>query len=92
VSSAAELAGWARSRGRWSSHPVVGSLLVLPEHVGVVVAVRGGSVVSVDGNWSDRVTRVRRSIGEASGYVLPPEPDVLLMGAFSSTAGRMAGD
>jgi hypothetical protein len=90
VSSAAELAGWARREGRWSSRPVVGSLLVLPEHVGVVVAVGRGAVVSVDGNWSDRVTKVRRSAGEAIGYVTPPEPELTLMDPFAPGRAALA--
>ncbi len=89
VSSAGELARWAREVHRWSGRPQVGGLLVLPEHVGVVVAIHGATVTSIDGNWSDRVTRVTRPVHEAAGYVSAPEPRILLMDAF--VRGPLAG-
>ena len=73
-----EIRRWAMRTGRWTTRPRRGSLVVFRHaHVGVVERVSGGSVVTIEGNHSNRVARVWRSPREIRGYVRlsPPTPD-----------------
>lgn len=82
IASAGAMAAWARRTGRWSHRPTPGSVLVLPAHVGVVVAVHGARITSVEGNWSNKVSRVERSAREPLGYLAAPAPDGLRSAGF----------
>ena len=62
---------WALRTGRWHHTPRAGNLIVEPGHVGVVVAVSSArhTLVSIEGNYSDRVSSVGHGWGDALGYV-----------------------
>jgi len=67
---------WAQSTGRAVPNgpgvvPTPGDLIVFGDHhVGIVEQVRpDGSVQTIEGNYSDQVSRVARGAGEATGYV-----------------------
>ena len=67
---------WAQQTGRAIPNgpgvvPTPGDLIVFGDHhVGIVEAVRpDGSIQTIEGNYSDQVSRVIRGSGEASGYV-----------------------
>jgi hypothetical protein len=64
------LRAWARATGRWRSTPRSGDLIVFPQHVGLVEAVyRNGTLTTIEGNSSNRVSRRHRRWREAGGYV-----------------------
>lgn len=59
-----ELVAWASFNSRWHRardgyRPRPGDLVVYgrAEHIGMVGAVRAGRIVTIEGNWSDRVSR-----------------------------------
>ena len=67
---------WAQSNGRTVVNgpgvvPSPGNLIIFGDHhVGIVEKVLpNGSIQTVEGNYSDQVSRVIRSAGEATGYV-----------------------
>ncbi len=70
-----DIPGWARAAGRWipaSRHDLVaaGDLIVFSGHVGVVEAVRGAAgFTTIEGNYSNRLSRVQRGLGEPVGFV-----------------------
>lgn len=68
IAGAAGVAAWARSTGRWRRAPRPGDLAVYGGHVGIVVAVRGSAMTTIEGNWSDRVSRLSRSRRDAFGF------------------------
>jgi hypothetical protein len=50
--------------------PQPGDLIVFPEHIGIVERVLpGGQLQTIEGNYSNQVSRVTRSSGEAIGFV-----------------------
>jgi hypothetical protein len=48
--------------------PRPGDLAVYNGHVGIVTSVADSRMTTIEGNWSDRVSRLRRSRGEALGF------------------------
>ena len=60
-----------RSRTAPASRPQPGDLIVFGDHhVGIVENVLpNGSIQTIEGNYSDQVSRVIRGAGEATGYV-----------------------
>jgi hypothetical protein len=66
---------WAQRSGRAmpassGQNPRPGDLIVWDEHIGIVEAVRpDGSVQTIEGNSSDRVSRRVHAKGSALGYV-----------------------
>jgi hypothetical protein len=67
---------WAQSTGRAIPNgpgvkPTPGDLILFGDHhVGIVEQVNAdGSVQTIEGNYSDKVSRVTRGAGEATGYV-----------------------
>ena len=74
LGSVAEITDWAQQTGRYlppSAPPQPGDLILFgDEHVGIVESVQpDGSLVTVEGNYSDAVSRVHRSAAEATGFV-----------------------
>jgi hypothetical protein len=69
IASAAGMRSWAQRSGHWRRTPRTGDVAVYVHHVGVVVAVNGSRMTTVEGNWSDRVSRLSRARGEALGFV-----------------------
>jgi cell wall-associated NlpC family hydrolase len=71
LGSVAEIADWARRTGRLVSQPQPGDLILFgTEHVGIVETVNpDGSLVTVEGNASDAVSREVHEPGEATGFV-----------------------
>lgn len=72
--SVADLTDWAYRTGRLlpaGATPSPGDLILFGDrHVGLVEQVNSdGSLETVEGNYSNAVTRVRRSPAEATGYV-----------------------
>jgi hypothetical protein len=68
---------WAKRTQRWRTRPHKGNIVVFRGHVGIVERVVGGStIVTIEGNHSNRVARVWRSRSEPLGYVRlhPVEP------------------
>ena len=63
--------------GRWSSTPAVGDVYTITRiggsgrHVGLVVAVNGGTVTVIDGNWDNKVARYNRPASSAVGFGVP---------------------
>jgi hypothetical protein len=69
IAGAAGVRAWAQRTGRWVRSPRPGDLAVYgSEHVGVVVSVAGSRMTTIEGNWSDRVSRLNRARGEAYGF------------------------
>ncbi len=69
-----DIRAWAQATGKWvpnqgaqSARP--GDLIVFPGHVGIVDHVEGSTIVTIEGNHSDKVDQVRRGASEAVGYV-----------------------
>jgi hypothetical protein len=66
---------WAQQSGRAepvssSYQPKPGDLIVFNEHIGIVENVLpGGKIQTIEGNYSDKVSRNTRSRGEAIGFV-----------------------
>ena len=69
------LYAWAQRSGRAvpassGQDPKPGDLIVWDEHIGIVESVRpDGSIQTIEGNSSDRVSRRMHSKGDALGYV-----------------------
>ncbi len=69
------LYGWAQKAGRAVPNgpgvvPRPGDLIVWDEHIGVVEGIRpDGSIATIEGNSSDRVSRRVHEAGSALGYV-----------------------
>lgn len=65
-----EVRRWGQRTGRWQARPAKGAIVVFRHaHVGVVERVSGSSVLTIEGNHSNRVARVWRSPSEIRGYV-----------------------
>jgi hypothetical protein len=67
---------WAQQTGRATANgpgvrPAPGDLIVFGDHhVGIVESVLpDGSIQTIEGNYSNKVSRVIRGAGEATGYV-----------------------
>ena len=67
------LYSWAQSAGKAlpkNATPQPGDLIVWDEHIGIVESVGpGGTVNTIEGNSSDRVSRRQHPAGSALGYV-----------------------
>jgi hypothetical protein len=68
IASAAGIRAWAQRTGRWRRLPRVGDVAVYSHHVGIVVYVTGSRMTTIDGNWSNRVSKVSRRRYEAIGF------------------------
>ena len=68
VASAAGIRAWAERTGHWRHLPRPGDVAVFSHHVGIVVYVAGSRMTTIDGNWSNRVSRVSRRRHEAIGF------------------------
>ena len=67
-----------KDNGAWSSTPQLGAIIFFYvsgdiNHQGVVVAIQGGRVITVEGNYSDKVSKNSYPIGDAriAGYGIP---------------------
>lgn len=93
IGRTADIATWARRTGRWHHTPKPSNLIVMAGHVGIVEKVFADhTLLSIDGNWSNRVTRVRRRWSEALGYVrVTPRsvPDPPLRARIEAVPGRV---
>jgi hypothetical protein len=74
--SVAEITSWAARTGRLlsaSATPQAGDLILFGDrHIGIVESVNAdGSLTTVEGNYSNAVSRVHRSPAEATGFVRP---------------------
>jgi len=73
--SAQEWADVARAKGRWRSEPWPGMVgVILEEDRHHVVLVKDASpecdwLISVDGNWEDKVAEVERHVNRFAGFV-----------------------
>lgn len=72
---------WFKERKRWGSTPKVGALVFFDwnkdkraDHVGVVEAVKGEKVYTIEGNKNNSVQRVIRSNASVLGYGYPAYP------------------
>ena len=69
------LYAWAKKAGKAvpasSGQPRAGDLIVWDEHIGIVESVSGGTIRTIEGNSSDKVSRrtYGRGAGGAIGYV-----------------------
>lgn len=68
MASAAGIRAWAVRTGHWRHLPRPGDIAVFSHHVGIVVYVAGSRMTTIDGNWSNRVSRVPRRRREAIGF------------------------
>ena len=93
IGRTADIAMWARRTGRWHHTPRPSNLIVLAGHVGIVEKVFADhTLLSIDGNWSNRISRVRRRWSEALGYVrVTPRsvPDPPLRARIEAVPGRV---
>lgn len=71
-------AGYFRKAGRWYSSPQPGDIIFYgptgkEEHQGIVESVNGSAVFTIEGNWSDKVSRRQLSLRDPtiSGYGRP---------------------
>lgn len=69
-----DVRAWAQRAGHWTDAaagpPRPGDLIVWSGHIGMVEGVRpDGSIQTIEGNSSDRVSRRVHSAGDALGYV-----------------------
>lgn len=71
---------WAKQNKRWSSKPMPGAAIIYDfeggraaggDHIGLCVAVEGGKVASIDGNYGDKVSAYQPNLAHVLGYVLP---------------------
>lgn len=62
---------WAQRVGRLVSRPQRGDLVGYRNglHIGIVESVSGNSFTSIEGNWSNRVSRVGRTVGSSYFFV-----------------------
>jgi hypothetical protein len=68
MASSAGIRLWAIRTGRWRRYPRPGDVAVFVGHTGIVESVAGRSMTTIDGNWSNRVSRVARTRGQALGF------------------------
>jgi hypothetical protein len=68
IASAAGIRSWAQRTGRWRHLPRPGDMAVYHGHVGIVASVEGSRMTTIEGNWSDRVSRLSRGRREALGF------------------------
>jgi len=68
IASAAGIASWAQRTGRWTHRPRAGDVAVYVGHAGIVASVNGSHMVTIEGNWSNRVSELNRRQGEALGF------------------------
>jgi hypothetical protein len=68
IASAAGIRAWAGRTGRWRQLPRAGDVAVYTGHVGIVASVTGSRMTTIEGNWSNRVTRLSRRRNEALGF------------------------
>jgi nucleoid-associated protein YgaU len=85
---------WFKKQKRWGKTPKVGAIAFFDwdrdgkaDHVGIVEAVKGNTVITIEGNKNDGVRRVVRSSG-VLGYGYPPFPG----GAVPPTYTVQEGD
>ena len=71
---------WAKKNKRWSKTPMPGAAIIYDfvggrsaggDHIGLCVAVEGGKVASIDGNYGDKVSAYQPNLASVLGYVLP---------------------
>jgi hypothetical protein len=71
---------WAKKNKRWSKTPMPGAAIIYDfvggrsaggDHIGLCVAVEGGKVASIDGNYGDKVSAYQPNLATVLGYVLP---------------------
>ncbi len=68
IESAAGIASWAQRTGRWRHRPLAGDVAIYVGHAGIVTSVSGSRMTTVEGNWSNRVSRLDRRQSEALGF------------------------
>lgn len=68
IASASGIQAWAQRTGRWRHSPRPGDVAVYSGHAGIVESVSGSRMTTIEGNWSDRVSRLSRRRGEAFGF------------------------
>ena len=70
-----DVAAWGQRTGRWvpaSSTPQPGDLIVWDEHIGIVQGVLpDGSIQTIEGNSSNKVSQRTHPAGSMLGYVRP---------------------
>jgi len=74
-------AEWFKARGQWGRTPKKGALVFFDwggtrdikaiDHVGIVEAVRGNTIVTIEGNTSNQVKRRERSMANIAGFGYP---------------------
>jgi hypothetical protein len=72
IGSVSAIRDWAKRTGRWRTKgPRRGDLWVKRNigHVGIVERVVPGGIVSLDGNWSNRVAETSRTNADIAGFV-----------------------
>jgi hypothetical protein len=77
IVGAAAIESWALRTGRWRHRPQPGDIAVYPGHAGIVESVGGSRMTTIEGNWSNRVSRLHRRQAEAFGFARladPPRP------------------
>lgn len=71
---------WAKKNKRWSSKPMPGAAIIYDyvggrtaggDHIGLCVAVEGGKIASIDGNYADKVSAYQPNLATVLGYILP---------------------
>ena len=73
---------WAKKNKRWSSTPMPGAAIIYDfpagraasaggDHIGLCVAVEGGKIASIDGNYGDKVSAYQPNLATVLGYILP---------------------
>lgn len=69
------IADWGRQTNRFFAaddpvyKPQAGDIIIWPAHTGIVISTKGRSMVTVEGNSSDRVMKQSRAISQAVGFV-----------------------
>ncbi|MEW1838555.1 CHAP domain-containing protein [Nonomuraea angiospora] len=74
-------AEWFKARGQWGHTPKKGAFVFFDwggsrdikriDHIGIVEAVRGGTIVTIEGNAENRVKRRERSLANVAGFGYP---------------------